>query len=83
MAKPRIVHALLNDTDELIPGAHYQTLCGTVWEHQRLTAEDMRERYVCALCVDRQNAEFVAALEALRSAYNQHLETFHPAPDIS
>lgn len=78
MAKPKVMHALLTEPDApLVPGREYPTLCDITWEYQPLLSEEVRERFVCALCHQEQMTELLAAITDLQDRYNFHLTTYH------
>ena len=66
MTEPKVMHALKTIPDlPLVPGAWYETLCGTTWEYQRLPEWQVRERFVCAACHEAQIEELRAIINNL------------------
>lgn len=75
---PEVVHALRNDLGiPLAPGAYYETMCGTSWQYQPIPEEEMRTRYVCAMCHQAQMTELLAAMADMVDRFNSHLQTLH------
>lgn len=81
MAKPKVVHLIVDEPEERIAGMRYLTLCDIYWEHQPLSPEEARERFICAMCQNEQNLELAKALENLRDRYNFHLTHSHLKED--
>ena len=79
MSTPKVMHALLVEpTEPLEAGKSYLTICGIYWEHQPLTKEEVRERFVCALCHHEQVDELLVAIQDIQTNYNLHLNAYHP-----
>ena len=65
---PQVMHALLNDGDlPLVDGAFYETLCGISWMHRELSPEQIRVRFVCAMCHERQVYELLDSITDLQN----------------
>jgi hypothetical protein len=64
--QPKVMHALKTElAHPLVPGAFYETLCGTSWEHQPIPKEEARTRFVCAACYSAQIEELRRILNNL------------------